>query len=234
MITMIDTSRIAWAGEETRIILANASAYFGKNERIGILAAPGSGKSTLARLLSGIEAPDEGYILRDGLVSWPLGFAGAFHPDLTLADNILFLSDLIGQRGADLISFCESFGGIGSEMNSLAKHISPGVRLAAAMSLSLSAQYDMYIADETIGFGDNETRNKSRAMLEQRLTNAGLIFISRNPRQLSELCERFLVLIGGQLKPCQSPEVGAQALELYDKKAACRLIETESQPKLEA
>ena len=36
----------------------------------------GAGKSTLLRILAGSEYPDDGSVVRQGRVSWPIGFSG--------------------------------------------------------------------------------------------------------------------------------------------------------------
>jgi capsular polysaccharide transport system ATP-binding protein len=200
----------------------DVSAHFGPGERVGILAASGAGKSTIARLLTGVEQPDSGTVLRAGRVSWPMGFAGGFHPDLTLMDNLTLLADLLREPRARLIGFCAEFADLHDVLNQPVKMLSPGSRLAAAFSFSMAVACDTYIADDTIGFGDGQVRKMSEAMLEKRLQNAGLIFLSRNPSQLAKFCERYLVLIDGQLRPCASPEIGMRALQLLDERNGVR------------
>ena len=90
-------------------ILLEASETFGSRERVGILALPGSGKSTLARVLAGIETPDAGHVRREGRVSWPIGFAGFLHPNLSVCDNLDIFARMSGLDPDAVFAFCEDF-----------------------------------------------------------------------------------------------------------------------------
>ena len=209
MITLVNVTRV----HHQTVILAQAQACFRPHERVGILAAAGSGKSTFARLLSGIEVPDSGAILRQGRASWPMGFAGAFHPDLTAAANITLIADMIGQDPGRTLAFCDRFGGFAG-LDRPMKTFSPVERATLGFTLSLSVPCDTYIADEVIGVGDDLMRRRCDAMLDRRLASAGLIFLSRNPAQIRKYCQTFYVLIGGKLIRCPDIDTAAIALKL--------------------
>jgi capsular polysaccharide transport system ATP-binding protein len=56
-------------------------------------------------------------------------------------------------------------------------------------------------------------RLQCAAILDQRLENAGLIFLSKNPVQLEKHCTRFLLLIESRLVPCDNLKLGIEALK---------------------
>ena len=218
MIALQDVTRLQRTDNGNLVLLSNATEQFKRNERVGILAAPGTGKSSIARMLAGVEKPDSGRIFRQGKVSWPIGFAGGFHPELSAAENITYLSNLVGQDPIEAISFCIEFAGFADSIRQKLKTFSPGQRAAIAYSFSLSVACDMYIADEVIGIGDPEMRLRCRAMLDRRLEKAGLVFLSKNPTQLKNRCTRFFVLIDSKLVPCEDMDVGVAALALAKKR----------------
>ncbi len=221
MIVLDNVSRIQRTDTGSLLLLLNATEHFGRNERVGILAAPGSGKSSIARLLAGIEKPDSGDIYREGKTSWPLGFAGGFHPELTGAQNITFLSELVGQDPLEAIAFCTEFANLGDSLSKKIKTYSSIERAMVSYSFSLALPCDMYIADEVIGVGDPDMRMRCSALLDQRLENAGLIFLSKNPAQLEKNCSRFLLLIEGQLVPCDDLKLGVEALMQSNERGEC-------------
>ena len=213
MIALLDASRRVPAPGVPREILAPTTLMIPDRARVGILAARGSGKSAIARLLAGIDPPDEGQVLRQGRVSWPVGFAGALHPDLTVADNIALIAGLLGEDAADLTAFCDLVGGLGMLLDQPMKRATPAQRAALGWCLSLGVACDTYIADDTIGFGLNRQRAMSEMLLSQRLETAGLVFLSSNPQQIGRFCDRFYVLIGGRLVPCDDLRAGQEALD---------------------
>ena len=57
--------------------------YLPKGSTVGVLGRNGAGKSTLLGMIAGTVRPDAGRIRRQASISWPLGFSGSFHSDLT-------------------------------------------------------------------------------------------------------------------------------------------------------
>ena len=212
MITLIDASRRGFDADGPQDILAPTSLVIGAGERVGILAARGSGKSVIARLLCGIDQPDSGAVLRRGRLSWPLGSAGALHPDLTVAENIGIIARLTGEDPVSLTALCELLGSLTPILHRPMKTVSPAQRAAVAWCLAAGVTCDTYIADDTIGFGLDRQRDLSEAFLLQRLETAGLVFLSSNPQQIARFCQRFHVLIAGQLIPCPDLAAGQAAV----------------------
>jgi len=48
-------------------------------------------------------------------VSWPVGFAGSFHKELTGAQNVKFIARIYGVDTNALVKFVEDFAKLGSE-----------------------------------------------------------------------------------------------------------------------
>lgn len=202
-------------------ILNDVTARFSTKDRVGILAASGSGKSTVARLLSGVEQPQRGAISRRGRVSWPVGFAGFFHPELTAAENIAHVAGLSGAEPPDVVAFCMHFcdfpGGLSRRMLDL----SPTERAVLGYSCSLAIGFDQLIVDETVTVGTPVQRMKCEALLNQHLETGGLIVIARTGRQMKQFCNKFMVLTNGQFVACKTPE---------EAEALLRFSTTEAEP----
>ncbi len=196
-------------------ILQDANVAFGTGERIGILALPGSGKSSLARLLAGIDDPDRGTVTKIGRVSWPIGFAGFFHPNLRVSENISIFARLVGASPDTVAGFCRDVFGIDYGPRKVMQDLTPTQRSLMAYACSLSIEGPAtWIADETITVGEPTDRTACDRILAERLETGGLIFLSRNARQLAAYCDKFLVLINKRLIECVDLAVAQEALEL--------------------
>ena len=166
---------------------------------IALLGRNGAGKSSLLRLISGASGPDAGQILRHGRVSWPVGFAGSFHPDLSGAENIRFVARLYGVCPRDLSAFVAEFAKLGAHMAAPFRTYSSGMRARLAFGVSMGLPFDTYLVDEVTAVGDAAFRVSSEALLRARLEHAGAIVVSHSLQHLARLCQSGVVLEAGRL-----------------------------------
>src|SRR5512140_1084647 len=103
-------------GERERVVFRDASLTVARGEWVFLLGRSGSGKSTLLNLISGIDLPDAGTVLVDGIPLNRLserdrtlfrrnriGFVFQFYnliPTLTVEENILLPLELAGDLTA--------------------------------------------------------------------------------------------------------------------------------------
>lgn len=186
-----------------RAILRDVSLQIGPRERVGIMAATGSGKTTIARLLCGIDTPDSGRILSQD-VTWPLGYAGFLHPNLSVAENLRLTARLLGQDPTHYTSLVCNLAAVPHSVQ--LRNLPPTQRAVLAYMCAMAVPGRMLIADDTLTVGDTAMRRKCEALLEQRFLTHGLVFLSRNPRQMRQFCTRIFALSHGRLVPCETPE----------------------------
>lgn len=214
MITLQDVSLLTPGFLQRDPILLHADVTFATGERVGILAKPGTGKSSIARMLSGVEEPDGGTITRRGRVSWPIGFAGFLHPFLTVGENIDYFARLVGIDPEETASFCVDFCGTAGLLDLPMQNVSPTQRALLSYACAMAVDYPTtWIADEVITVGEPHDRDRCEKILASRLETGGLIFLSRNIRQLKQYCERFYVLLNCQLVPCDDLVAAQRALD---------------------
>jgi len=98
---------------EVKHVLRNANVSLPQGEVVGLLGRNGAGKSTTLRIIAGTQDQSDGQIIRKGSISWPIGFAGSFHPELTGAQNTRFIARVYGADTDDLLEFVRDFAEIG-------------------------------------------------------------------------------------------------------------------------
>ena len=201
---MIDLDRVTLFQPGTQnVILRDVSLHIGPRERVGILAATGSGKTTIARMLSGVEAPDRGNVhITD--VSWPLGYAGFLHPNLTVAENLRLVARLLDQDATSFASLVCQLANC--THHSQVRDLPPSQRAVLAYMCAMAVPGRTLVADDTLTVGDTQMRRKCETLLKQRFKTHGLVFLSRNPRQMRQYCTRFFALTRGSLIPCETPD----------------------------
>lgn len=195
-------------GGPRRIVLNAATIAFPAGRRVGILGPNGAGKSTLLRLIAGSEAPDGGRVHRFGRVSFPLGFSGSFHPELSGRENLRFMARIYGLDGRALIRAVEDFSELGRYMDAPVGHYSSGMMVRYAFAASLMFRFDVYLVDEATEVGDVKFRAKFRQAFSELLRSAALILVSHNSQTIRQMCDCCAVLHEGALIPFASVDEG--------------------------
>lgn len=199
---MIALERVAKAyptAAGRRIVLDDATASFAAGHNFGILGANGVGKSTLIRLLAGSEMPDRGTIRRHARVSFPLGFGGTFHGDLSGRENVAFIARVYGAGRKPVIRFVEEFAELGEYFDMPVNTYSAGMRARLAFGACLAIDFDVYLIDEVTEIGDERFRRKCAAVFRERLHNSDIILATHNNHTIRRYCDRAAILAGGQL-----------------------------------
>ncbi|MDO9502165.1 ABC transporter ATP-binding protein [Falsiroseomonas sp.] len=182
-----------------RAILRDATIAFPAGLKVGVLGPNGAGKSTLLRLIAGKEPPDAGRIHRHGRVSFPMGFAGTFHPQLSGRENLHFLARIYGLDAAAMVRSVADFTEMAAELDAPLEHYSSGMAAKFAFGASLAIDFDVYLVDEITEVGDARFRARSVAAFRDRLRHASLILVSHNSHTIRSLCDCCAILSGGEL-----------------------------------
>ena len=109
MIIFEDLSKGFWVRGEWFPVLDNLNLVLPTGKSLALLGGNGAGKSTLLKIIAGTMPPTTGRVILGGSVSWPVGFAGSFHRDLTGAQNTKFLARVYGVDTQTLTDFVEDF-----------------------------------------------------------------------------------------------------------------------------
>jgi putative ABC transport system ATP-binding protein len=189
-------------------------------EYLAVMGESGVGKSTLLNLLAGLDQPDSGRVLLDGvdlseldddavtlLRRRAVGFVfQAFHvlPYLSVAENVALPLDLLGvaepersRRTALMLAAV----GIAPLAARYARELSGGEVQRIAIARALVHQPRLLLADEPTGNLDPRTAAQTLALLRAQVkANAGAGILITHSRAAAETADRILVLDAGGLK----------------------------------
>jgi putative ABC transport system ATP-binding protein len=191
-----------------------------QGEYLAIMGESGVGKSTLLNLLAGLDQPDSGRIVLDGvdlssldddavtlLRRRAVGFVfQAFHvlPYLSVEQNVGLPLDLLGvtepersRRTALILAAV----GIAPLAARFARELSGGEVQRIAIARALVHRPRLLLADEPTGNLDPRSAAQILGLLrEQAKTNAGAGILITHSRAAAETADRILVLDVGGLK----------------------------------
>jgi capsular polysaccharide transport system ATP-binding protein len=183
-----------------KVIVERLDLALPRGAKVGLLGRNGAGKTTLLAMVAGTAPPVAGEIRRHGAISWPLGFGGSFHPELTGRQNVRFVARIYGVDTDALVADVAAFAELGEFMDVPVRTYSSGMKARLAFGMAMGIRFDWYLVDEITAVGDARFRRKSLAVFKSRLKDAGLLMVSHSVRTIRSYCEAGLVLEGGRAR----------------------------------
>lgn len=199
MIRFENLTKGFWVRTEFKIVIDNLTMSLPTGNSLALLGRNGAGKSTLLQMIAGNIRPDYGRIITDGTLSWPVGFGGSFHRELTGAQNVRFIARIYGVDTDSLLAFVEDFAELGKHFHMPVRSYSSGMRSRLTFGASMGIQFDTYLVDEVTAVGDKVFKRKSRAIFTERMKTASAILVSHDMEQVRQFCDAGIVLEHGRL-----------------------------------
>lgn len=199
MIRFENLTKSFWVNGERKIVIDNLNITLPTGHSLALLGRNGAGKSTLLQMIAGTMRPDSGQIVSDGSISWPVGFGGSFHRDLTGAQNVRFIARIYGVDTDELQAFVEDFSELGPHFHMPVRSYSSGMRARLIFGASMGIRFDTYLVDEVTAVGDAIFKRKSRAVFRERVKTSSAIMVNHDMGQLREYCDSGIVLEHGRV-----------------------------------
>ncbi len=206
-------------GGRQRPVLAALSGEIQRGESIALLGRSGCGKSTLLNLVGGIDLPDEGRIVINGVAITELderartlfrrrhiGFVYQFFnlvPTLTVEENLLLpleLNNWNRDREQERVKGVLRAVNLPEKGTSFPDQLSGGEQQRVAVARALVHQPDLVLADEPTGSLDAESGEQVLELLEHLVsTEQCTLLMVTHSREVAERADRILTLTNGRL-----------------------------------
>jgi putative ABC transport system ATP-binding protein len=214
---MLELRHLCKAYANGRHVLSDLSYQLPRGEYIAIMGDSGVGKSTLLNLIAGLDTPDSGEILIDGVAMSSLdddtattlrrqkfGFIfQAFHvlPHLTLSQNIalpLLLNGMPTERAHQMLDAV----GLQGRGNDFPRQLSGGELQRVAIARALVHGPKLLLADEPTGNLDPDTAHDILALLRQEIkANQASGILVTHSSAAAATADRVLILTRDGLHP---------------------------------
>jgi spermidine/putrescine transport system ATP-binding protein len=210
-----------WKSYEDRDLLCGISFSVEKGETVCLLGPSGSGKSTLLRIIAGLEIPERGRILWDGVDlqgvathqrNFGLVFQDyALFPHLNVFDNIAFglrMKNLtkmeIQPRVNDVLKKVNLKGFEDRAVTDL----SGGEQQRVALARALAPSPRLLMFDEPLGALDHNLREQLMGELRDLLHDSGVpaIYVTHDQEEAFSLADRLLLLHDGTIIQAGTPQ----------------------------
>ena len=202
------------SGGVVKIVLDHVSTRFEAGFSYGLMGVNGAGKSTTMRLIAGAELPNSGRIKRAARISWPLGFAGGFHPQMTGRENVKFVARIYGADVRKTLDFVEDFAEIGDYIDAPVRTYSSGMMARLSFGLSMAIDFECYLVDEITAVGDARFQLRCQEAFAERRKRADVIMVSHSMQTIKDYCDRGGVIVDGQIVMFSNVDT---AIEAYNR-----------------
>ena len=182
-----------------KVVADNINLTIPTGASVALLGRNGAGKSSLLQMIAGTMDPDYGEIITTGTLSWPVGFSGSFHPELTGAQNTRFVARVYGIDTDSLIAFVEDFAELGKHFHLPIYTYSSGMKSRLSFGVSMGIRFDTYLVDEVTAAGDASFKTKARIVFRERMKSSGAILVTHSMNQARTVCDSGAVLENGKL-----------------------------------
>lgn len=208
------------SGDRSIEILTGADLAVEAGESVSICGASGSGKSTLLNLLAGLDQPDSGEIIWDGIPIASSGVTGpsvrrraflgmvfqSFHlvPELNVVENLLLPARIVGGNRS-VVARDRAMGllqkvGLSDRPDHLPNQLSGGECQRVAIARALMNSPRVVLADEPTGNLDEKTGSGVIELILGLCAEDGtaVVLVTHNAFHAANT-ERKLVLHAGRL-----------------------------------
>lgn len=198
----------------------NVSFGIEKGKLIGLLGPSGSGKTTILRMIAGLENPDSGDIIIDGVrmndipaSKRGIGFVFqnyALFRYMTVYDNIAFGLKVqkadkkeIDKRVKELISLI----GLDGLDKRYPSQLSGGQRQRVAFARALAPNPHLLLLDEPFAAIDAKVRKELRSWLKDMIEKLGVtsIFVTHDQEEAIEVADEIIITNKGKIEQAGTP-----------------------------
>lgn len=182
-------------------------------EGLGVIGLNGSGKSTVLRILTRIIRPTSGRCAIRGRAGVLIELAAGFHPDLTGRENVYLQGAVMGMKKAAIAAAFDrivEFAGIPEFIDTPVKRYSSGMNARLGFAIAAHLDPDVLVIDEVLGVGDAPFQQRCLDRLRTlKARGVTLVFVSHNLETVERLCDRTLLLRGGEVQFLGDPRTAA-------------------------
>lgn len=183
--------------------ISDVSLDVPRGQMLALVGRNGSGKSTLLKLIAGVYRPTAGRVKVEGTLAPLIELGAGFHHELTGRENILLNGLLMGYSKDEMKSREQGiidFADIGDFIDTPIKQYSSGMHTRLAFAVATEVDPDILVVDEILAVGDAAFQEKCFARIENfRRAGKTILFVSHNMMQVTEYCDRAVLLEKGRI-----------------------------------
>ena len=219
MLRVENLARHYSTGDKRQVVFDRLTFSVEQGETVALLGASGCGKTTLLNLISGIDTPDSGNVLMDGVdvhaLAEPertllrrrhIGFVFQFFnliPTLKVGENVALPLELLGEDDSDAQQRASALlddVGLAGLSSRYPETLSGGEQQRAAIARALAHRPTLLLADEPTGNLDEDTGDRIIELLTGLARQQGTtMLLVTHSNRVAQAADRLLRLSHGHV-----------------------------------
>lgn len=231
--TPIQFEKVSFHYPDGHHVLHRMSFKLQAHEVVGIIGPSGAGKSTLAQLMLGLRHPTEGRVSAAGIDlvdidrSWWTERVAVVAQDAqlftgTIGDNIEFFREGIDRQAIEEALEQANLGdvvarlphGLDTHLGERGANLSGGQRQRLSIARALVGKPELLILDEPTSALDVHSEALIRDSINKIRSTTTVVIIAHRMSTL-DICDRIMVVEGGQIAGLDTPEALHKDNEFY-------------------
>lgn len=219
----------------------NVTLRIREGEAVALLGPNGAGKTTLLEMIEGLQKPDSGRILIDGLgyehhekeIRQLMGLAfqeTRFPEKIRVGETLELFAAFYGVPGGRTAEILESIS-LTEKKNAFVNSLSGGQRQRLALGIGIIQKPRIILLDEpTTGLDPHARREIWRILADLKAQGSTLLLTTHYMEEAEELCERIVILFKGRiladgaLHQLLDEHAGHEIIEFRLKKSGVRRV----------
>lgn len=186
--------------EKEEIVLSDINFSLNEGDFLGIVGPSGAGKSTLLSIISELEKPTKGKLIKKEKLKIAYMLQDdTLMPFLTILDNCLLglkINKICNKNNINMVKNLLIKYGLKDQMNKYPNELSGGQKQRASLIRALSLSPDLLLLDEPFSALDYQNRIKIANDVRDIIKNEkkSLIIVTHDISEAVNMCNRIIVL----------------------------------------
>lgn len=222
---------------DERTVLRNANILIEDGLTYGLVGINGAGKTTFMKIVKRLVRKHEGRLFLRGkditdadALDVPISFVGdtpAFFPDLAMEEQMLLVCRSGGLSKGEALDRIEEYAArlhLDRYLGHYPRALSRGTQQRFNVALSFLVDSDLYLYDEPfITLDPVQVEGLEKVFLERKACGITQIVSSHNLDSLEQICDKYLVLNGGDIKSFANKDVDRGEIMRCLNESSCAL-----------
>jgi capsular polysaccharide transport system ATP-binding protein len=172
--------------------LRDINLRIGPRDRVALLCPAKGGLTELVGVISGAKAPEQGKVIRNSSLSWPIPGSAFLHKHLSFVGNARFIARLYGVDQSSFISRVIDMARVSDLAEERLSRCPKAPLSRFSFALGACLPFDIYFLT-SFSIGDKKDKPRYAEVIGELASGSGLLIATGNPKGIQQFCDQAYV-----------------------------------------